>query len=413
MKKIIKGCTAVLSVVLSAVLILGVFVAKNFPDSYQVTKNSGLELRHQLPVTAKTENGGDMIEAGSLNTSNENYQANLMLFNMIPVKSVNIQLVQETKVIPCGNPFGVKIFTEGVVVVGMTDVKTEKGTVNPAKEAGLKTGDVILEIDDTKVNSNEEVSSIISGCNGKAMELSVQRSNVVFETNLVPVKSSTDGTYKAGLWVRDSSAGIGTLTFYDPTTKSFAGLGHGICDIDTGEILPLLSGDIVKANISGVVKGEKGSPGELRGYFTDSKPIGNLEANVSGGVYGYMEQNPSALKPVTVAMKQQVKAGKAQVLTTIDGVTPEYYDIEIESVNYDENALTKNMVIRITDERLLEKTGGIVQGMSGSPILQDGMLVGAVTHVFVNEPQKGYGIFAENMLAVSKTISNSYRDKAS
>ena len=411
MKKLIKGCTLALSIVLSAVLILGIFVARTFPDSFMVTENSGLSFQHSLPVTAKSEDGVDLIEAGSLKTADKNYQADLMLFNTIPVKSIDIQIVKETKVIPCGNPFGVKIFTQGVVIVGMTDVKTEKGTTNPAKEAGLKIGDVILEINHQKVNSNEEVSSLIGGCDGRAMEITAQRSNVVFETNLVPVKSSADGTFKAGLWVRDSSAGIGTLTFYDPTTKSFAGLGHGICDIDTGEILPLLSGDIVKANISGIVKGEKGSPGELRGYFTDSNPIGNLVANVSGGVYGYMQQSPSDLEPVTVAMKQEVKAGKAQILTTIDGITPQYYDIEIESVNYDEDALTKNMVIRITDEELIEKTGGIVQGMSGSPILQNGMLVGAVTHVFVNDPQKGYGIFAENMLSASKTISNSYGNK--
>ena len=327
------------------------------------------------------------------------------LLNIIPLKSVNVQVVEETKVVPCGVPFGVKIFTDGVVVVGISDVKVNLSTVNPAKDAGLKIGDVIMSIDNNTVNSNEEVAKYIQNCNGNPLTLSVRRENMTFSTEICPVKSE-DSSYKAGLWVRDSSAGIGTLTYYNPEQQVFAGLGHGICDVDTGELMPLRNGDIVPAIINGVVKGEKGTPGELRGYFSDQNSIGTLLANVNTGVYGVMNKAPVENQPLVVAMKQQVKPGKAQILTTINGQAPQYYDIEIESVNYKEHTPTKNMVIRITDPKLLETTGGIVQGMSGSPIIQNGMLIGAVTHVFVNEPECGYGIFAENMLQISNSISD-------
>ena len=204
--------------------------------------------------------------------------------------------------------------------------------------------------------------------------------------------------------MRDSTAGIGTVTFYNPTNSAFAGLGHGICDIDTAEIMPLGSGDIVPVTISGVVKGEKGKAGELRGYFSSDVPVGSLEANVEAGVYGTLNSAPVNREALKVAMKQEVKTGPAKVLTTIDGGEPRYYDIQIESVNYKNHAMSKNLVICVTDPDLLAKTGGIVQGMSGSPIIQDGMLVGAVTHVFVNDPTKGYGIFAENMMSVSQSV---------
>lgn len=382
------------------------------PNNYRVTKNSGLNVVSSLPISIDMNSKEDLVEAGVINSSNQTYNADLKLMNIIPLKSVNVQVVEETKVIPCGVPFGVKIFTDGVVVVGISDVKVNLSTVNPAKDAGLKIGDVIMSIDNHTVNSNEEVAKYIQNCNGNPLTLSVRRENMTFSTEICPVKSE-DSNYKAGLWVRDSSAGIGTLTYYNREQQVFAGLGHGICDVDTGELMPLRNGDIVPAIINGVVKGEKGTPGELRGYFSDQDSIGTLLANVNTGVYGVMDKAPVENEPLVVAMKQQVKPGKAQILTTINGQAPQYYDIEIESVNYKEHTPTKNMVIRITDPKLLETTGGIVQGMSGSPIIQNGMLVGAVTHVFVNEPECGYGIFAENMLQISNSISDESQKSAS
>ena len=221
----------------------------------------------------------------------------------------------------------------------------------------------------------------------------------------------SENRLKAGLWVRDSSAGIGTLTFYVPGSDIFAGLGHAVCDVDTGDVLPIASGEIVPARIYSVVKGQSGEPGELRGGF-ELGSLGNLAVNGETGIYGSLTQTPVRGDPVPVAMKQQVKTGYAQVLTTIDGTEPELYDIRIDQVRYNDSSPTRNMVIVITDERLLEETGGIVQGMSGSPILQDGKLVGAVTHVFVNEPTKGFAIFAENMLKTANSLSTQQQTPA-
>lgn len=403
-RKFFRGLSLGLAICSCAILAIGCILNVEVPNNYKITESSGLEVTSSLPITIEMDSGEDLIEAGVLNNPNQTYDANLKLMNIIPLKNVKVQVVEENKVIPCGVPFGVKIFTDGVVVVGISEVKVNQSTVNPAKEAGLKIGDVILSINNNTVNSNEEVAKYVQNCNGQSLTLSVRRENMTFSTEIYPVKSE-DSSYKAGLWVRDSSAGIGTLTYYDQDQQVFAGLGHGICDIDTSELMPLRNGDIVPATINGIVKGEKGTPGELRGYFSDQASIGTLLANVNTGVYGTMGNSPVQNEPIKVAMKQQVKPGKAQILTTIDGQTPQYYDIEIESVNYKEHTPTKNMIIRITDPKLLETTGGIVQGMSGSPIIQNGMLVGAVTHVFVNEPERGYGIFAENMIEVSSSIS--------
>ena len=197
--------------------------------------------------------------------------------------------------------------------------------------------------------------------------------------------------------MRDSSAGIGTITYYDPQTAQFGGLGHPICDVDTGEIMPLLSGQVVKVVINDVVKGTSGDPGELKGSFASSKDSGTITSNDETGVFGTLYSNPSQNAALPVALKQEITEGAAKIYTTVSGTTPQEYDIEIEKIDISDTGKTKNMIIKVTDPNLLEKTGGIVQGMSGSPIIQNGKLVGAVTHVLVNDPQRGYGIFIENM----------------
>ena len=403
MKKFFKILSCTSLVCSCFILLAGTIVSSSIPNAYQITENSGMELQGYFPVTAKTVEGRNLVAAEASMMLNKTYDANILLMNSIPIKTVDVQMVEETKVIPCGTPFGVKIFTQGVVIVGISDVKTEQGVSCPAKTAGLRKGDIILSINEQKVTSNEEIAEIVEKSGGETLIVLARRDNTTFQTELFPIQSFSDGMYKVGIWVRDSSAGIGTLTFFDPQTNRFAGLGHGICDIDTGELLPLSHGDIVKANINGITKGVKGTPGELKGYFSDYHPIGNLQSNSASGVYGVLKECPCNHEPIVVGMKQQVKTGKAQILTTISGESPQYYDIEIVNVNYNEDVPTKNMVISITDPRLLEQTGGIVQGMSGSPIIKDGRLIGAVTHVFVNEPTKGYAIFAENMLAYSRS----------
>jgi len=410
LKKFIKTLTASAAIMeLLFAVVLG--TADYFtPNSYTVTTGSKLEwLSGAFSVM---EDGGNNVSASTDISYPKTYQGKLMLYNLIPLKSVNVSVVDQTCVVPCGTPFGIKMFTDGVVIVGLADIQTNSASINPATQAGLKVGDVITAIDGHTVETNSEVAEAVESSGGKQMSFSIRRDGSIFTAQLQPVKSETDDLYKAGLWVRDSTAGIGTLTFYEPSAKLFAGLGHGICDSDTGELMPLLNGDIVPVTINGITKGLQGKPGELRGYFSDDNAMGSLAANVTNGVYGILKSAPkgTALK---VAMKQEVKTGAAKILTTIDGGPPQYYNVDIEKIDYRDNVLSKNLVLHITDSKLITQTGGIVQGMSGSPIIQNNMLVGAVTHVFVNDPTRGYGIFAENMLVEAQTVSSSVNSKAS
>lgn len=400
MKKFIKAITAS-TAVLAIFLAASIGVASYFtPDSFQVTPGNKLNW-NMAAITAVTQ--GKEISAESKLEPNRSYKAQLMLYNIVPIKTVDVNVVSDTMLVPCGTPFGIKMFTNGVVIVGTADIQTDDGAINPATVCGLKIGDVITSIDGKKVTTNAQVGDIVSKGNGKSAILSIKRDEETLSVTLQPVKSVVDSTYKAGLWVRDSTAGIGTLTFYNPSSNSYGGLGHGVCDSDTNEIMPLLSGEIVPVTISGITKGQKGSPGELRGYFSTDIAMGSIEFNVTEGVFGSMKTPPKG-KALEVGMKQDVKAGAAQIMTTIDDKGPQYFDISIEKIDYRDNLQSKNMIVHITDQKLLDATGGIVQGMSGSPIIQNGKIVGAVTHVFVNDPTRGYGIFAENMLTVSRRV---------
>lgn len=343
----------------------------------------------------------------------QEYDVEVKLLNLFPVKSSHVTVTQRSYVIPGGTAFGLRLYTNGVVIVGMDPVETKEGSVNPAKEAGLKEGDVLISVDGHPVSRNEEVSQIFKGCGGNALTLRIRRGAEEMEVKFQPACSASDGKFRAGLWIRDSSAGVGTLTFYDPESRVFAGLGHAICDVDTGEEMPLLAGDIVEAHINGCYKGSKGAAGELCGVF-GSKVMGTLTVNGNTGVYGFMNST-SALtgKPVPVALRQEVKTGPAQIISTVEGDTPRYYDVEITKIYSGSGDQGKNMIVEVTDPELIEKTGGIVQGMSGSPILQNGMLVGAVTHVFVNNPLQGYAIFADTMLETAENTASQPEKKAS
>lgn len=262
-------------------------------------------------------------------------------------------------------------------------------------------GDVIRLADNISVTSNSELQDIVSGSGGRTIKLSVSRDGSEFIACLTPVFSAISRKWTGGMWVRDSAAGIGTMTFINKTTGEFAALGHPICDSDTGETVPNSSGEAAEVEITETKKGEKGIPGELRGQF-GSGTLGTLNRNNSCGVFGVLTEEACAeicegCEEYKMGYRQEIHTGAAEILTTIDGAEPKKYEIEIESVDYSGTEDGKNMVIRITDEELLNAAGGIVQGMSGSPILQDGKLIGAVTHVFVADPTKGYGIFAESM----------------
>lgn len=337
-----------------------------------------------------------------------------MNFLGVPVKSVNVSVIDIDEVVACGVPFGIKMYTNGVMVVSMSDVDTESGSINPAYEAGVRVKDVIKMINSKKINSIEDFEEMVEKSEGKQLELNLLRDNKELTYYVTPLKSMSSGKYRLGLWIRDSSAGIGTMTYYDKKTGLFAGLGHGICDVDTGQRLPLSYGTVLKSSIIDVVKGKKGTPGELKGILYDNMKIGQLYDNSDSGVFGILSEKAMEHiggKTYPVGLSSDIKKGPAKILCTLDGDTVKEYDIIIENVNKAPYFGEKNMILKITDNELMEKTGGIVQGMSGSPIIQNGKIIGAVTHVFISDPTKGYGIFVENMIKTG--YEKLYDNKAS
>ncbi len=311
---------------------------------------------------------------------------------------------QEKYLVPDGRSIGVTLSTNGALVVDFMDIESRNGEVpSPARVAGLKVGDLIQGFDEKKISNVEDLVSAISASAGKSSSLTLSRNGKKSEVLIKPEPSKNDGCLKIGAWVKDAASGIGTLTFYDPDTKSFAALGHGICDAQTGKLLPVESGRILSAGIVSVNKGEKGVPGELNGIFkNDSNSLGEISKNSDSGISGTVSKSfePSN-SPIPIGHREDIKIGRASVLTTVNGSLPQQFDVEIIKIMPKVISQQKGFVIQITDEKLLEKTGGIVQGMSGSPIVQNGKLVGAVTHVFVNDPTRGYGIFIEDMLSIT------------
>lgn len=320
------------------------------------------------------------------------------LFGIVPVKDVNVEILPEMVLIPGGDVFGVKFFTKGVIVIGCTEIETEGGFINPSELSGIAKNDIINKVNGEDVNTVERLSEIVSSSDGKPLFFEYTRDGKEKSCELTPVKSKSDGKYKSGLWVRDSTAGIGTLTYYNPQTGEFAGLGHGICDVDTGELMPLLSGTVVDVDITDIIRGKSGAPGELKGSFSAVKN-GKVTANTSFGVFGALDVPPDlSTKAMPAASRDEVKEGDATILANADGNGIKEYSVRLSKVDKHSDG-TKCFVIEITDKELIALTGGIVQGMSGSPVIQNGKLIGAVTHVLVNDPAKGYGIFIENMLA--------------
>ena len=375
---------------------------------YLVTEGQSLEISEYIQAIP-CEKSLPSITAG-----NEKQKAELKLFGIFPIKTVTLSKSEEKYVVPGGIPFGVKMISDGVMITAVSGVNCEGRVVSPARDAGLKIGDVIVSINDEIMHSNEDVISAVNDADGNALNVTVKHPNGNSEQlKLKPVLDSSDKCYKLGIWVRDSSAGIGTVTFYDPQSQTFGGLGHAVCDSDTGNALALLEGEIVGAEIDGVTKGKNGAPGQLCGHFSPYFGAGRILKNDETGVYGTLNKVKVMSQPIPVAFKQDVKVGKATMLTTICGSSAEEYEIEIEKICIGDGRKTKNMVVHITDRRLLSQAGGIVQGMSGSPIIQNRKLVGAVSHVFVNDCTRGYAIFAENMLETAQSVANEQSKEAS
>lgn len=406
MKKIIKITVVLINIVLASVLGIIIYYNTVLPNNYYITSGSELKLSEiieAIPCTGVPVRNAVAVEAGKSSVR----KAELKLLGIIPIKVVNIREVDEPLLIPCGNPFGIKLLTDGVIAVEVSGFETASGYRSPAADAGIKTGDIIKTVNGKKVKSNEDIEKIISESGGKSLSFNLMRDEKNLILNVEPQLCSADGSYRAGLWVRDSSAGIGTVTFYDPETGVFAGLGHPVCDVDTGNILPLSEGEVVNVSVNGIKRGTAGVPGELMGSFSSLSAIGSLELNCADGLYGVMPSFSCCNEAVPLGMRQEIETGEAYIYTTVSGNQPKLYKIVIEKIDLHDTKGSKNMIIRVTDKELLEKSGGIVQGMSGSPIIQNGKLVGAVTHVFVNNPAKGYAIFADTMYECSKKVVSS------
>lgn len=390
-----------------AYLIFSIFVFSciiyydyKLPDRYTVTQNENLSFSMNFVNT----NNINQKKAVSANASN-NDKKTLNFMGIIPIKQVSVKENPQINLTPVGKQFGIKMFTTGAMVVGISDIQTDKGLLSPAKNANIKEGDIILSVNDQKIERNEDIANIISNSNGEQITVNLKRNDELLTVKLTPVLSNQDNKYKSGIWVRDSAAGIGTITYIDDKNMSFAGLGHGICDIDTGKIMPVGSGEICNVSIHNIKKGKAGSPGELIGAFTSDESIGLVKNNNQTGIYGKLTTTFETQKSYPLAYKQEVKIGDATILCALQDETPKEYSIKITSIDYNPKSEVKNMTIKVTDEELLQKTGGIIQGMSGTPILQNNKIIGAVTHVLVNDSKKGYGIFAENMYKYSSQIN--------
>ena len=402
--------TGGLSVVTLAALCWALCLSATLPDRYYLAKGSRFSLGDSSLIQTSSNDGYPLSVYSSTGNT---FRMDLKLLGLINIKPVSVQVVDRRVVALCGTPFGIKMVTDGVMVVGtgaVTDCNSR--AVSPAQTAGIQEGDIILSINGEKISSKKQLTKLVESSAGQPLSLVVRRGEQLTSLHLSPVRSSLDNSYHLGLWVRDSSAGIGTMTFYDPNNGCFAGLGHAICDVDTGQLMPLSQGEIVEASIIGVHAGKSGNPGQLQGAFVANRSIGSLYTNSYNGVYGRLLSQPVDAQTIPMAQCQEVRQGPVKILTTVSGQKPQLFDACIEKLSLSQDEPTKNMVLRITDPDLLELSGGIVQGMSGSPIIQDGMLVGAVTHVFVNDPTRGYGIFAENMDNTLLTVAAASQSRA-
>ncbi len=377
----IKYSTLYIFSLISAIII---GICSSIPDNQTYFINSPASAVSSITQYEENASGSYTVEA--------------KLFGKIPVKEVNVEIIPKTELIPVGDIFGVKFFTKGVIVIGTTEIESAEGFVNPAERAGIRKKDIITKINGDEINTVEALAEAVEKSKGKPLFAECIREDEVFECEITPVLSLSDKKYKTGIWVRDSTAGIGTVTYIDPKNNSFAGLGHGICDIDTGELMPLLRGSVVDVEITDVIKGKSGEPGELKGTF-DTEKKGVLIKNTNAGVFGILDSISGTLRePMQVGSRDEVCEGKASILVNADGKGVKEYSVSLSRIDKNSDG-TKCFVVQITDPKLISLTGGIVQGMSGSPIIQNGKFIGAVTHVLVNDPTKGYGIFLENMLS--------------
>ncbi|HYE84185.1 MAG TPA: SpoIVB peptidase [Clostridia bacterium] len=416
-KKIFLYTTLIISVVCLTNIIFTIY---SFPDEINVIQGQSRKLTESKLFNLELDEDYEKCINLSKNTVMSSFllaggegkgkaKASLKLLGVFPIKKVTLNIIPDIKVVPSGEAIGVKIESKGVLIVGLSSITDVKGRkCSPAADAGFEVGDKIINIDGRRVEKEKDIVDYLNNRKNKddKIKVMVDREGIKHDFSVKPVKcekgeGEEDNVYRIGLWVRDNIAGVGTMTFYDPESRVFGALGHGITDIDSGVLVDINSGSILKSKIASIQKARKTVPGELVGIFYDSDDAyGVIEKNTSFGIYGKLnnKQNPGRNKPVSVGLNSQIREGPAKILTTIEGNKVEEFGIEIQKVMRQSSSESKSMIIKITDKKLIEKTGGIVQGMSGSPIIQDGKLIGSITHVLVNDPTRGFGISIEWML---------------
>ena len=410
MKKILK---MLLLVFFLSVIYVYTLVIENIPNELVVFEGEAISMRTLLGITIKDEKQ-ETIEVSSNNgntVSDEVGKSTLevSLFNNISLKNVDVSVLPKTTVIPVGNIAGVKLYTSGVLVVGMSEIEgSDNKKYKPYENSGIEEGDTIIKVNETEINSTEELVETVNSSQGRDIQIKFIHDEETKECSITPVETRSH-EYKLGLWVRDSAAGVGTVTFYEPSTKTFGALGHGITDIDTNELINIASGEFVTTRVLNITKGESGEPGKIQGTIENQQNIGTISKNSKFGVYGKVDNlsslNIDTSKEMEVASRDEIQTGKATILCSLDNQKPQEYEIEIQKIYKENNYDNKSMQIKVTDEKLLEKTGGIIQGMSGSPIIQNGKFIGAVTHVLVNNPQEGYAVFGDIMLKQAKEVN--------
>lgn len=378
------------------------------PGTIKIRAGMEEKVNFGVPASGKLGRSGEAFIPVSLDhpltfyaNRPDDYEMNVRLFGIVPLKHVNVQVIQDKEVIPAGLPIGIYVKTQGVLVVGTGEFTGFDKAKYAPSETVLKSGDYILKMNGTEVTGKKMFMRSLQELGGDDLILTIRRGDEVFDVKVVPVEDQS-GTYKIGIWIRDNAQGVGTLTYID-ADGGFGALGHGINDTDTSTLMMLQKGTLYHTDIIGIRKGETGSPGELTGLidYADDNVIGMIERNDDKGIFGVCGEaleEAVTYEPVPVGLKQEVVTGPAKMLCSLDGRETKLYDIEITDIVYDEAHVNREMILRITDEELIRVTGGIIQGMSGAPILQNGKLVGAVTHVFVQDATKGYGIFIEEML---------------
>ncbi len=403
MKRAVKCISLILALASAVILALCAYLGRILPDSITLYESGDTAFKEyslfdintvNVNISPKEQQAAYIFENSA---SVSDVSGQITLFHIIPIKTVTVEKEQRRIVVPCGSLFGVKLHTKGAAVIKCCNILDERlGKMrNPAAECGLRPGDTICAVNGSEIKSYRDAERLTEESSGEALTLSCMRGDKAFTAEITPALS--ENKYRLGLWIRDSAAGLGTMTFYEPDSGRFASLGHGICDEETGGLLPIDKAEITAVEIAGITKGTDGSAGSINGYFSDLPPIGLADKNSGNGLFGELVRPIEGIDPVAVAAAHEITKGRAQILCTIDKGKAELYDIEITAIDYDERNKTKNLEIMVCDERLKDKTGGIIQGMSGSPILQNGKLAGAVTHVLITNSVKGYGIFAQNM----------------